>query len=72
MLRIRGLLIAEVPQVNHVRPDAVTLSQPLTFAQIALAGFQPIRVIIFIIFLYVYNFFLDRPFGFSLHRDAHF
>jgi len=38
-------------------------------------GFQPIRIIIFHFFhfiFYVSNFCMDRPFGFSVHRDALF
>ncbi|RHN79202.1 hypothetical protein MtrunA17_Chr1g0174551 [Medicago truncatula] len=36
---------------------------------IALSGFQSIRIIVFV---HVSNFCPDRPFGFSVHRDAHF
>ncbi|RHN58938.1 hypothetical protein MtrunA17_Chr4g0007771 [Medicago truncatula] len=42
----------------------------LNFCIDRFCGFQPIRIIIF--FLYVSNFCMGRPFGFSVHRDALF
>src|SRR6266487_3939665 len=43
----------------------------LTFAWTALSGFQSTGNI-FLFFCFTPNFCLDRPFGFSIHRDAHF
>ena len=40
------------------------------FAQVALSGFQLAGCTIF--FVFIPNFCLNRPFGFSIHRDAHF
>src|SRR6266487_3684807 len=42
----------------------------LTFAWIVLSGFQSTGNIF--LFCFAPNFCLDRPFGFSIHRDAHF
>ena len=41
----------------------------LTFVWITLSGFQSTGIIFL---LYAPNFFLDRPLGFSIHRDAPF
>ena len=40
------------------------------FAQVALSGFQLAGCTTF--FCFIPNFCLNRPFGFSIHRDAHF
>ena len=40
------------------------------FAQVSLSGFQLAGCTYFLLF--IPNFCLNRPFGFSIHRDAHF
>src|SRR3954469_22033137 len=54
---------------DQVLSDVVTCHESLTFSWTALSGFQSTG---YFILFYVSNFCLDRPFGFSIHRDALF
>ena len=84
---IRNLEVVDEEIVFEViRRDIVIRFNSLTFAWIALSGFRSTGKPLFAqaalsgfrlagctdFFVFIPNFCLNRPFGFSVHRDAHF